>query len=170
MAELRRAEQRLGLVYDTARAFAVSARDPARLLDTIAARLTRVICDACVVSLVRPDGRSLVPAALRARDAAVAAVLRDVQVLAPVDLEAPSLTARVLASGGAAVLSVLDFERLRAASVPVYADHLERLGAHSMIVVAMRAEARVVGALWLVRYRADSPPFDARDAELAQIL
>ncbi len=166
----QRIDERLRVLSETTRAFAEATVDYDRLLDTIARRLTDVVGDSCCVSVLADDGRSLLPAAIHAATDEAARLFEALRVGGPVTLDERSVTELVFRTGRATLIPKVDLDDMSARTTSVYVRFLREVGAHSILVVALRVHGRSLGVLSLVRYLSDSPPFDEADRDLAQML
>jgi PAS domain S-box-containing protein len=169
-AKCRRLEQRLSVLSDATRAFAGATTDSQCLLETVAQQVAESVKDFCVVLLLSDDGLSLKPAAAFDPDPDALCQL-NAALMEPFLLEAHPLTRRVLETGEAFFAPTFDLEQLRPPrGTAGYFDFVQRMGIHSMLIVALRVHDRSIGQLTLSRFRRDSPAFDAHDLELAQTL
>ena len=168
----RAAEQmadRLRILSDAARDFSAATQEPERLLETVAKRLTEVVADQCVVLLLSPDGRELVPAVVRGIDEQAEQRAREL-FSGPFPLDGDSLAKHVHDRGESFVAATLDSSELRAHSRPERYDRARAIGLHSLMMVPLRLHSRSLGQLVLTRYRAESPAFDTHDEQLVRAL
>ena len=77
---------------------------------------------------------------------------------------------RVVETGVPFVMRKIDADALRSQTTAAYAEHVEKLKDHSLLVVPLRKEQRSIGILTLSRHRPTSLPFDDDDLDLAQML
>ena len=93
--------------------------------------------------------------------------MRDLFAQRPLNPADNPAVRRVLDSGEALLVP-----RIEAEQAPLDATRQEevkrRIGVHSYLMVALRAQGRSIGVLALGRFRPDSPAFDEQDRELAQ--
>jgi PAS domain S-box-containing protein len=168
--QCRRLEERLRVLSDATRAFAEATTDSKRLLETVARRVAEVVKDYCVVLLLSDDGKTLVPAGVFDPDPDALRQMREV-LSEPFLLEAHPVARHVVESGEPFLAAKLDLEHLRPPRTTVgFFDFMQRMGIHSMLIVALRVHDRSIGQLTLARFRRDSPPFDEQDLDLAQNL
>ena len=167
-----RQQARLGILSEAMRAFAEATEDPSRVIDTVARRVAEVIRDYCVVLLASDDGLRVEPAAAFDPDPDTCRRLREA-LSEPLLLERHALVREVFESGVPFLAPTLDLSRLpQSAQI---GQLMRDIGIHSLLVVALRAQARAtgtraIGVLILARFRSESPPFDLQDLELAQNL
>ncbi len=166
---LQRCRERLRVISEATRAFAEATTDYERLLDSIASLLSEAIRDSCAVFLLEPGGASLRAASLHARDVAALEQLRKTHSTPLVLSEQPALQ-HLLATGQALLVPKLNQTAPRADTTPEQVAAQRELGLHSYLVVLLRSHERPIGVLALGRYRAESPPFEDDDRELAQTL
>src|SRR5580704_1641508 len=168
--QCRRLEDRLRVLSEATRAFAEATTDPQGVIETVARRVAEVVKDYCVVLLLSDDGKTLIPAAVFDPDPYALQQIRDV-FAEPFLLEAHPVTRSVIETGKPFVAARVDLEKLRPSQTTAGTfDFLQRMGIHSMLIVALRVRNRSIGQLTLARFRPDSPPFDGQDLELAQNL
>ncbi|MEO8701352.1 MAG: PAS domain S-box protein [Kofleriaceae bacterium] len=163
-------DARLRIVSETTRAFAEATTDLQRLLDTIADRVATVIGDSCAILLLSDDGTALVPAVLADRDPEVLALSRRV-LMETVTLAGHPVARAVVVTGEPYVRPVLDLGELRPPrTTPQYYDYVQRIGMHSMLIVALRVHGESIGIFVLSRHGTASDPYGTPDLTLAQIL
>ena len=165
--ELLKLQDRLRVLSDVTRRFAEATTDYSRLLDSVAHELGEVIGDSCVVFLLDDGGESLSAVALHAADPQALQQFRDSFATRRLQLSDQPALRQILATGEALLVPRL---ATRTESSPEQARWEKQLGLHSVLVVPLRVQGRSLGALTLGRFRAESPPFDAADLELAKNL
>lgn len=169
-SEARRLDARFKLLSDAMHAFAEATIDGQRLVDTIARRLADDIGDSCSVLVLSDDGRVLVPVANHGAHPAAAGAIETLHASTPLLLHENVPAKRTLETGEPLLIARVDPVRLRAGAQPAYADLREKVGTHSILLVALRVRGQSLGMLSLTRFRPGSPPFDEGDRDLAQIL
>jgi PAS domain S-box-containing protein len=160
----------LQALSQTTRAFAEATLDYDRLLETIPRKLAEVIKDGCILLVPSDDGLSLVPVAIHATNDAATRLHRELLEAAPIRLDQRSVSATVFRTGVADLVSKVDLSSLGERSASAYVEFVRKLGAHSFLVVALRVRGTSVGVLSLYRYGAESPAFDERDLEMAEVI
>jgi PAS domain S-box-containing protein len=166
----RRLEEQLSILSASTRAFAEATTDLQRLLDAIARRAAEVVKDYCLVLLVSDDGASLLPAAIFDPDPEALRQIRDV-FSEPFLLAEHSAGRHVHETGEPLFAPHFDLQQSRPPrTTPRAFEFMQRIGMHSMLIVAMRVYGRSIGQLVLARFRKESPPFDEQDLALAQSL
>lgn len=138
------------------------------LLGTIAARLTSIITDSCVISLVEReggDGRQVLRvAAVTDRDPEVDAVLAGLGgVRVPADR---GFTRYVLESARSLRLPETSPEVVLVGR-PELREYAERFGLRSLILAPLRRRGRALGHVALLR-RGEGDPYDTDDERFAQ--
>ena len=156
------------------RGFAEATTDYEALLDMVAATLACVVKDGCVVRLLDEGGwlspvATYLPFETKVHDPDAIARLR-AHISGARNLNEHAAGRQVLETGEALLVPKLDLEQLRNGAAPQVVDAYETIGIHSLLLVALRVRGESFGLLALVRFQADSPPFNESDRELAQIL
>jgi PAS domain S-box-containing protein len=146
-------EERLRVLAETMRAFTEATFDSQCLYDVVARRAAEIL-----EAVFTADRELLV----QGREALAAPLL--VAALAP--------ERRTLESGVPIFAPKLDLEAmnpLRGADT-AFSEVLRRLGAHSLLILPLRAHDRALGQLVVARCRPNSTAFDESDFDLAQNL
>ena len=153
-AELERArsEARLRLIAESARLFAASTTDFRALLDAVAKTVARLIGDGCMVTLLEPDGQTLVNAANAHRDLAIDKPNEQQPALTTTSL---ALAGSVVRSEEPLLLADSTAEQLAGQLEPALRPWLIGFNVHSVAVVPIRVRLRVIGALSLFRSSPD---------------
>jgi signal transduction histidine kinase len=172
---MRRLEDRLRVLSEAQRAFAEATVDYGRLLEVVARRLAEVVEDGCVVRLLAHDGWLLAPVAahLPLEDRGLEPdELAQIQahIRAPHNIAEQSAAKRVIETGEALLVPEIDLEGMRESTSPEIVRVFERIGIHSVLMVALRTGGRSIGLLSLVRFAPGSRAFNEEDRELAQTL
>lgn len=151
--QCRRLEDRLRILSEAMGSFAEATTDPQRLLDTVARRVAEAVKDYCIVQLLSDDGKALTPAAAFDPDPEALRQL-NAALTEPFVLEAHPVSRRVLETGEPFFAPRLHLEDLRPPrSTPRYFDFVQRIGMHSVLIVALRVRERSIGQLILARFR-----------------
>ncbi len=167
-ARLAVAASRLQVLAEASRTFSEAVPGWQATVKTVARRTAETIGDACVLSLASEDAQLLVPVAWHHPDPKADALLG--QLYANVRhgvAEGPS--GRVLQTGRALLLPKVAPMDVTAATKPEYAGYLERFPVHSLLIVPLRHEGRVMGTLALSRNVPDRP-YTSADQILLQDL
>ncbi len=173
-ARIQELEGRLGTLSSAVRRFAEATTNYESLLDVVARTLSESLKDGCVVRLLTDDGW-LNPVATHLPFETVVTDREAIDRLSAHISGARHLREhdagrRVLETGEALLVPVLDYAQLRQGAAPQVVDAYETIGIHSLLLVALRTRGESVGLLALVRFRPDSPPFTETDREVAQAL
>ena len=152
---------------ETFRAFAEVNRDSGNLLETVVTKMTELIGDACVVVLAGADGLFSGPGAAFARDPKATAELRAAMERLPPQ-HGPGLASRVFETGESVFLPVVSTELLARSAQPSFSIAARALGITSFLSVPLDVRGVRIGALSMLRYRAESPPFDDADLTFAR--
>jgi PAS domain S-box-containing protein len=170
----RRVDDRLHVLSGALRAFAEATTDYERLLSVVARTVSDVISDGCIVRLLS-EGGWLTPVAVHlpleayVADANAATEARSFMT-APRNVAEYAWGERLIETGEAFILPVLDMAHFRTVVTPEVAKVYETIGIHSMLVVVLRLRGESVGTLTLFRFDPESPSFDAADQKMAQAL
>ncbi len=150
-------------------AFAAVTTDYKGLVDTVARELTKLIGDACVVSLAGEDGEWIEPSAASARDDRAASLLRDAFAHAETR-DRRGHAANVVATGTPVLLPVIDPEELASRADLAFGEAVRTLGIRSFLAVPLEVRGRRIGALSLFRYLPDTPSYGELDVVFAAML
>jgi PAS domain S-box-containing protein len=169
---IRHLEGRIGILSETMRAFAEATADLDQLLDTVARKMTQVLGESCVFFLRSDDGEIVTPVSVHAREPALLAQIRSMYASVPLRLTEHEAIRRILSTGEPLLVPRVDLElrEARARTSPEYVEHFRTTGAHSLLVVAVRAGGQPIGLLALRRYSPDAPPFSEPERDFAQTL
>ena len=153
---------------EISRVLAEAQLDYQGVLNTIVRRVAELLEGVCVLRLLSDDRQYLLPAAVYHPDPEVLPVVRDLLASAPHRVD-EGLSARVMQTGEALLMSAVSPEELRASAKAEYALYLERYGISSLVLVPLRAQGRVIGTLGLSR---DTPgrPYTIDDQSFLQDL
>ncbi len=167
-AKTERLEQRLRVLADASAAFAEATVDLDSLLETIARRVAQVLQDYCVVQFVSDDETTLTLAAVYSPEEEMLAQARRA-LSEPIVAATHPIFRYTLHTQESLMISQGQLEAMRqAAPSSTGAQFGAHIGVHSMLVVPLLANGRVLGVLTLARYRSDRPEFDEHDLDLAQ--
>ena len=162
-----RLQDRLRVLSEVVGAFADATIDYDRLLDTIARKLAEVVGDLCSVLLLTEDGGWFTLAATHDLDPDVVAQARAVFVR---PIPVVPVQRRVLDTGDALVIPRISPPQIRDITTDERAKFTQRIGMHSVLLVALRVGGNPIGVLNLVRHDPQRPPYDDTDRDLAQTL
>lgn len=128
--------------------------DYSSLLDTLARRISVVIGDGCVLTLLSDDGEWLTPVMLYHTHPEAAEFFRKITMPSRIG---QGLVGRVYTTGQSLLIPVIDQEQIRTSLNPQYWPYLERFGMHSLLIVPLRVQGKVIGTLGLTRDKAGEP-------------
>jgi PAS domain S-box-containing protein len=163
-------DRRLHALAETMRAFAEATTDYDRLLGVVAERLSRLIGDGCLVSLLSADGQELRPAAVHVRDRAYDELGRRLVASGPVRVDGPTMGARVVRTRQGVLLPRVDLVELAGDLAPEYAALVGAIGVRSLLTLPLEVRGRVLGLVAIVRLGADDRPFSENDEAVARNL
>jgi PAS domain S-box-containing protein len=133
-----------------------SAFDYRTVLDLAARSAAELIGDTCVIALVSEDGGWLQPEVYYHPNPEITAILHQVFPTGPVSINA-GVAGAVVRQGQPILVPLIDPEKMSAATRPEYRAYLDKVGVHSLLIVPLRAQGRVVGTLGLSRDRPGNP-------------
>jgi PAS domain S-box-containing protein len=161
-------------LLETMRAFAEAATDYARLLDTVAERMTQFMGEGCTIYLVTPDGQWLKPAAIYNRNPAALALMRATVSEIALSVDGESFTAGVMRTGKSALVPEVDRQLTARQYAPQHAQTLANaffdVQLNSLLCVPLQVRDKRLGVLALSRHRRQDVPFSAQDQAMANTL
>ena len=161
--EQRAQAERSRILAEISQALTEVISDYPHLLQGIARRAAELLGDACVISLLSPDERTLRPVAIFDLDAQRLDALRASAPERP--LGSPdSLRAKVISSGRA-----LRIDDLSAQSASPVQSNGEPAASpmHGLLIVPLRVQSKVIGTMGLSRYQSGYP-YTAADQQFVQ--
>lgn len=152
--ETEGAAQRLRALADVSRAFGALAIDYHKLLESVVDSAASLIGDGCLVTLLAPDGETLMNAANAHRDPNLAVDYRTYLASSGINkLGGNTIAARVARTGQKELVAHIAPEAMVAQIDESLRPLVARLNVHSFIVVPIRASSRLIGTMSLVRSR-----------------
>ena len=161
---VQRAAERLRVLSEASRMFAEAGPDEREGLEALARLIAERVRDLCVVALTSSSGDFLHFAAFHHRDPEALALLAPLIESVPVRRD-QGLFGRVIESGEALFLPTVAPDTVAAESVPGFEAYFARYGIHSLIVVPLAIQDRVIGGLGLSRSE-PGDPYTKHDLEL----
>jgi signal transduction histidine kinase/CheY-like chemotaxis protein len=165
---LRAAAARLQVLAEATDAFSAANRDLPALYDAISAQVIRHLGESSTLSLLSEDGQWLKIASVCHVDATTQERLREHLVPLPVR-PGEGYTGQVAVTGQSILLPHVSQELLATGAPPHIAAARSRFDVRSLIVVPMRVQGQVIGALAALRYTAGNP-FTLEDQRLLEEL
>src|SRR5688572_13274169 len=167
--EASRRQEGMRLMSEALHEFAEATSDYPRLLAVVARRVSETIGDVCSVLLLSDDKEWLEGQAYHDRDPEVT---RQYAAVAQrrISMSEPSLAREAMRSGKPICIPHLDIEKLRDRTTPESYELHRRIGAHGVLLVALRVRTEAVGTIGIVRYRPGHAPLDEIDIEIASSL
>ncbi|MEW6262485.1 MAG: ATP-binding protein [Thermodesulfobacteriota bacterium] len=163
---LRRNAARGQLLAEVTEAFLAAGPAYLAALDTVARRATELIGDLCVIRLKSDDGRWIEPAVVYHDDPRQLEFLR--RLLSSIPQGAvEEMVGAVARTGEPLFMPEASTMDLISLMPPEYQPLLDQFGLRSLVVVALRAERRVLGTLTMWRDRAGDP-YTSEDLALLQ--
>jgi PAS domain S-box-containing protein len=165
--EIRRHAARMAMLAVVSQALAKVGLDVQAVLETIVRQIAEVMGDGCVISLLSSDEQWLQQVAFHHPDPKARALIES----APLNLSLPAneWIAHLLRTGQGMLMPIVDQEQLGQGIQPEHLPLFEQFSPHSMLLVPLRVESRVIGTLTLGR---DDPghPYTPDDQALLQEL
>ncbi len=147
--------------------FSEHTTDYERLLATVARCGAQVLSSTCAVSLLSADGQTITPVGIHDDDPAIAAGAQATFTARPLG---ETMFSRFTASSNTLFMPHVDFDALGPRISPSGYHFMKSIGVHGMIVVLLRARGETLGLFTVIRHRADRPPFDEIDREMAEYI
>jgi signal transduction histidine kinase/CheY-like chemotaxis protein len=166
--KVRAAAARLQVLAEASDVFSAANRDLPALFDAIATQVVRHLGDLSILSLLPADGHQLEVASVRHRDPAAQQALLQALHSAPAP-PGEGLMGKVARSGQSLFAPVLTPEMLSEEMRLKPCAALERFPLHSCIIVPLRAQGHVIGALGTARTTSERP-FTEEDRQLLEEL
>lgn len=147
----------------------VEARlDVQTALETIARQTALTIGDACVITRLSDDEHRFEAMAFDHADPAIAAAMAPLFAAVP-DPATVRWLQPMLRTGQPLVVPVISSEQARQTISPPYWSYLEQVGVHSLLIVPLQVQGRVIGTLGVSRTR-PGQPYTAADQVFLQEL
>ncbi|MEI7770875.1 MAG: GAF domain-containing protein [Chloroflexales bacterium] len=156
--ELKCAEVQIRLQKERAEALAEISQalsetiDYGQAIDLIAWRVAALIGDLCVVLILSGDGQYLSVTAAHNCDPEAAQFARSLLLSAPYPL-AEGLAGHVVQTGEALLIPDAQIAHLRGLVNPIMHTYLDRVGLYGVLIVPLKAEGNILGALSVTRDR-----------------
>lgn len=154
--DLRRHAARNEALLKIAGALAETGLDVQAALETIARQAVLAIGDACVITRLSDDEQWYETIAFYHADPAVIAAMTPLLTAAPVPVTAEWLQ-RMISTGQPLFVPVMSSEEARRTISPRHWSYLEQVGVHSLLIVPLQVQGRVIGTLGLSRDRSNRP-------------
>jgi PAS domain S-box-containing protein len=140
--------------------------DYSSLIDIIARRTAELVGDGCVLTLLSDDAEWLAPVSLYHVNPEAERFFKEITVPSRVGA---GLVGHVYSTGQPLMMPVIDQAQIRASLNPIYWPYLEQFGIHSLLIVPLRVQGKVIGTLGLTR---DKPgqPYTSEDQTFLQNL
>lgn len=163
----RRARARLEMLAGTGTALSHAELDLSIVLDTVCREVATRLADVCTINLVGADGRTLEVAAVHHLDPEAEKHIRTTLELSPAFVGDATTLGRVAATREPALVPVIHFAQMIAATRAEYRAHFERYPIASLVVVPLHAREQTLGTLTCSR-SPKLPPFTVEDQRLLQ--
>src|SRR5690242_12401031 len=148
-------EERLRILSGALRAFAEATADYVKLVDVVAKTLAEVVRDGCVVRLLDDDGW-LSPVAVHLplghiADARTRELVEE-HITQRHHIGEQAGARQVIETGDSLLVPRIDLVAMRQTAVPAIVDVYEKVGIHSVLLVALRVRGKSIGCLSLARF------------------
>jgi PAS domain S-box-containing protein len=167
-ADLRQYAARMEMLAEISQALATVGLDVQTVLETIVRHIAEVISDGCVLSLLSSDEQWLKPMVFHHPKPEARALISSFSSITPIPASR-EWVAHFLRTGEPLLIPFATPEQGGQNISPEYLPLFEQVGLHSMLIVPLRAEGRVIGTLSLTRDRPGSP-YTPNDQVLLQDL
>lgn len=167
---LQKSITRLQLLADASHAFTEVSLDYQAMLELLARKTVEALGDNCFIVLFSDDGHLQGPIAVYDVDPERAELVRMAAESVPHTVDGPSLARTVMQSEQPLLIPVVDQEWLRTAVKPAFSLVRDRLNPHSLMVVPIHVQKRIIGLVYLFRCRREWAAFAEEDVKLAQDL
>lgn len=167
---LRSRAQNFRALADASHAFSQLSRDYHGVLDLVTRKLVELLGDLCSIRLLSDDEQWLDLVAIYGVQEEVAERFRKVMTTAHLHVEDQAHTHRIIQTGEPLLWPHITLEHIRTQAKSELVESLQQLGSHGLIIVPLRAQNRVMGILYLLRYLPHHQPFTQDDVSLVQNL
>lgn len=151
--ELLHQRDRAKALADISHIFAKTGLDTADVWDQIVRRTAELIGDTCVMTLVSGDGQWLMPSAFYHSNPTVLDFIHNLLASQPSRVD-EALPGRVVQTGEPLLIPEVSQEQVAALIEAKNWTFVEKVGVHSLLIVPLRVQDRIIGTLGLSR---DSP-------------
>jgi PAS domain S-box-containing protein len=151
--EVRRHTAQMEALAEISQALAEVGLDVQAVLETIVRYTAEVIGDVSRLTLLSSDEQWFQPVAFHHSNPEVKAQMEAIYPFTPISAST-EWYAHILRTGQPALIPIVDQEQFKQRVQPEYLPFFEQVGVHSILVVPLRVEGRVIGALGLSRDQA----------------
>ena len=166
--EISQRAARAQALAELSQAIAEAGLDHRVLFETVTRRVSELVGDACVLTLLSEDAQWLDPVAVYHPNPDGLAFLREKLPTTPYSI-GQGAPGRVAQTGTPILMPALPPEKYRTPIKPEFMPFLDRFGIASMLIVPLRVRGRIIGTLGVTR---DQPghPYNANDQAFLQDL
>ncbi len=166
--QLRRQTERATALAEVSRALAEAGMDHQRILSSIVRCTADLVGDACAIRLVSEDRQVLELAASYHPQPSIDQLQLEMAVAAP-HYVSEGLTGQVARTGVPVLIPHYDPHQYQAILRPERWSFVQRIQAHSALIVPLRVRGRVIGTLTLLRDQTPAP-YTPEDQQFVQEL
>ncbi|GAB4115678.1 MAG: hypothetical protein OHK0050_21090 [Roseiflexaceae bacterium] len=167
---LRTHTEHLSILANTSQLFTQIVDNEKALLQKVAEHMNRVLGDRCTICLLSENQQHLQLVALHGIniDADLYEITRHALETTPIREQ--HLTHQVLETGQPMLLANLTIETIRHQTNQIFWPIFERIPVHSMMIVPLHINHKLIGVFYMIRHQADRPAFNTDDLNLAHDL
>ena len=144
--------RRVEALYAVSRSIAESGYVLSQIVNTVAVHAAQHLGDACILTLLMPDGGGPKIAAVHHQDPNARAILKEIMVTQEYELE-KGIVGGVLQTGEPLSIPSTTPAQLEAIALPEFSRYMKEIGIHSMLIVPIKSQSGVLGAIGLFRDR-----------------
>lgn len=149
--ELRAHNARSEALAEISQALAEKHRNYRAVLDLIVQRVSQLLGDACVLTLMPGEGQPTELVAFYHPNPDARAFMKNMFASSYGSQKDRSIVNRVVETGLPVLLTNIPMEYIRPFIQPEYQSYLDRFGLYSLLVVPLRVQGRVIGTLGVSR-------------------
>jgi signal transduction histidine kinase len=154
--QIRRSEARAHALAELSQAFAEASLEYQPIFDMIAQRISELLGDTCVVTLISADEQWLEIQGLHHPDPEGVAFMRALTASTAYRTD-DGLAGGVVQTGRPLLLPVVPPEQIRSRVKPEFASYLDRFGIASVLIVPLRTRGRILGTIGVTRDQPGRP-------------
>jgi PAS domain S-box-containing protein len=154
--QIRQSEARARALAELSQALAEARLEYQPVFDTIVRRISELLGDTCVLTLISADGQWLETRAIHHPDPEGVAFMWEMLAGNPLSI-GQGMAGRVVQTGQALLVPLVPVEQIRAQLKPEHEPYLDRFGMARLLIVPLRSRDRVLGAIGVSQDRPGRP-------------